>query len=90
VAAALEGIASLAMAGGDAHRTLRLGGAAAAIRRQIGSPGSNWQEIVATVAFAPARTAAGPGAEEAWAAGERLSVSAAIDYALAGAPALET
>jgi predicted ATPase/transcriptional regulator with XRE-family HTH domain len=90
VAAALEGIASLAMAGGDAHRTLRLGGAAAAIRRQIGSPGSNWQEIVATVAFAPARTAAGAGAEAAWAAGERLSVSAAIEYALAGAPTLET
>jgi predicted ATPase/DNA-binding XRE family transcriptional regulator len=82
VAGTLEGMAALAMAGGDAIRTLRLGGAAAAIRRQIGSPGTGWQAMVASVAFAPARAAAGPGAEEAWAEGERLSVPDAIEYAL--------
>ena len=86
VAGALEGMAALAMAAGDADRTLRLGGAAAAIRRQIGSPGSIWLAMVASVAFAPARAAAGPAAHEAWAAGERLSVPQAIEYALAAQP----
>ncbi|HYW25984.1 MAG TPA: helix-turn-helix domain-containing protein [Terriglobales bacterium] len=86
VAGTLEGMAALAMAGGDAIRTLRLGGAAAAIRRQIGSPGTSWQAMVASVAFAPARAAAGPAAEEAWAAGEHLSVPQAIEYALAAVP----
>jgi predicted ATPase/DNA-binding XRE family transcriptional regulator len=87
VAGTLEGMAALAMAGGDAVRTLQLGGAAAAIRRQIGSPGTSWQAMVASVAFAPARAAAGAeAAEEAWAAGERLSVPQAIEYALAAVP----
>jgi predicted ATPase/DNA-binding XRE family transcriptional regulator len=86
VAGTLEGMAALAWAGGDAIRTLRLGGAAEAIRRQIGSPGTSWQAMVADVAFAPARAAAGPGAEEAWAAGESLSVPQAIEYALAAVP----
>jgi non-specific serine/threonine protein kinase len=83
VAGTLESLAVLAMAGGDAIRTLRLGGAAAAIRRQIGSPqGTGWQEVVASAAFDPARAAAGPHAGDAWEDGERLSPRAAIEYAL--------
>jgi predicted ATPase/DNA-binding XRE family transcriptional regulator len=83
VAGTLESLAVLAMAGGDAIRTLRLGGAAAAIRRQIGSPqGTGWQGVVASAAFEPARAAAGAHAEDAWEDGERLSLRAAIEYAL--------
>ena len=37
---------------------------------------------MATLAFEPARAAAGAGAAAAWAAGERLSLRAALDYAL--------
>jgi hypothetical protein len=83
VAGTLEGLAVLAMAGGDAIRTLRLGGAAAAIRRRIGSaPARGWQDMVDSVGFAPARALTGAYAEEAWADGERLSVPEAIEYAL--------
>jgi len=83
VAGTLEGMAVLAMAGGEAFRALRLGGAAAAIRRQIGSPaGRGWQNVVTRAAFEPARAAAGPGAAAAWSDGEGLSVRAAIEYAL--------
>jgi hypothetical protein len=83
VAGTLEGLAVLAMAGGDAIRTLRLGGAAAAVRRRIGSPpGRGWPDVVAGVAFEPARAVTGAYAEEAWAHGERLSVPDAIRYAL--------
>jgi predicted ATPase/DNA-binding XRE family transcriptional regulator len=83
VAGSLEGMAVLAMAGGDAVRALRLGGAAAAIRRQIGSPqGRGWQDAVTGLAFEPARAVAGAAAPAAWADGERLSLRAAIEYAL--------
>jgi predicted ATPase/DNA-binding XRE family transcriptional regulator len=83
VAGTLESLSVLAMAGGDAIRALRLGGAATAIRRRIGSPpGKGWEDLVASAAFQPARIAAGASAEDAWAAGEGLSVPDAIEYAL--------
>jgi non-specific serine/threonine protein kinase len=85
VAGTLEGMAVLAMADGDATRALRLSGAAAAIRRQIGSPaGQGWQAAVTIAAFEPARAAAGAAADAAWSDGERLSVRGAIAYALGG------
>jgi predicted ATPase/DNA-binding XRE family transcriptional regulator len=83
VAGTLEGMAVLAMAGGDAIRALRLGGAAAAIRRQIGSPqGKGWRDTVTSFAFEPARAAAGAGAADAWADGQRLTLREALEYAL--------
>ena len=85
VAGTLEGMAVLAMADGDATRALRLGGAAAAIRRQIGSPaGQGWEAAVTSAAFEPARAVAGAAADAAWSDGERLWVRAAIEYALGG------
>ncbi|HEY4026674.1 MAG TPA: helix-turn-helix domain-containing protein [Candidatus Dormibacteraeota bacterium] len=83
VAGTLEALAVLAMARGDGVRALRLGGAAAAIRRRIGSPPSRgWEDVVASAAFEPARAITGAYADEAWADGERLSLQDAIEDAL--------
>jgi hypothetical protein len=84
VAAALEGFSALVVIEGDPVLAMRLAGAADAIRRRLATPLSGtWRELHDSVAIAPARAAAGPRAEQAWADGARMSLQEAISCALA-------
>ena len=78
----LETSASLAVATGEPERALLLAGAAAALRESVAAlPVPLWRMKLES-SLATARRALGPrAAEEAFAAGTRMSVAEAIDFA---------
>ena len=85
--AALEGVASIAAAHGDAERAARLYGAAAATREQLGASIEPWERPAHERGIARARGALPPETFAAvWAAGEALLLSDVIAEALAIAP----
>jgi DNA-binding NarL/FixJ family response regulator len=88
-AAALDGLAGLAVVDGDPVRALRLGAAAEAIREATQSRlAPRWREIIRTVLVEPATTAAGDrAAAVAWAEGSRMTFDEAVRSALDGLPA---
>jgi predicted ATPase/DNA-binding winged helix-turn-helix (wHTH) protein len=84
IARALEGIACLAAAQGDAVRALRLAGAAAHLRRQVGAslPGEEQQKLDDRLSSGWGKLGQAAGQAE-WAAGLSMSLDKAVDYALA-------
>jgi predicted ATPase/DNA-binding CsgD family transcriptional regulator len=82
---ALTGIATVSAAQGKSQRSVRLHGAVAAMRGQIDMPLDAWQLPRYERGLALARSALSPEAfEAAWSLGKGLSLSAAIEEALAG------
>ncbi len=87
VAHCLQGMAMVAGRRGDAGRSARLCGAAAALRAAIGAPHAPANRAAFERTTASARAALGDAAfTEAWAAGEALSLEEAIADALSDAP----
>lgn len=80
----LEDYAGLAAARGDAVRALRLAGAAAALRSELGSPLPAGEQTGLDRLLAPARAALGPRAGLATAEGAALTADEAVALALAG------
>ncbi len=83
-AAALDGVAGVAAARGQAERAARLYGAAAALREHLGATVVPWEHPARERDLAAARAALEPAAfEAAWAAGAALPLEAAVAEALA-------
>ena len=81
---ALDGVAGVAAARGQAERAARLFGAAAALREQLGAAVVPWEHPARERDLAAARAALEPAAfEAAWAAGAALPLEAAVAEALA-------
>ena len=89
LAAALCGVASVAVAQGQSDRAARLYGAASAMREQIGASIEGWERPAQERGEAAVRAALSPEAfATAWAVGETLSLEDVIAEALTGlAPA---
>ncbi|MDF3039902.1 MAG: hypothetical protein K0Q71_2608 [Thermomicrobiales bacterium] len=89
LAKSLAGIAVVAAAQGRMDPAVRLAGAAAALREQIGVPAEEWQRATYDRGLELARSAMPPETfREAWAAGFALPLTAVIAEALkAAAPA---
>jgi len=84
IAYVLEEFAGLAAVQGQPDRTLRLAGAAAALREVIGSPLAPIDQAQLEGRLASARQALGEATAAAtWAAGQALSLAQAVAYALA-------
>jgi class 3 adenylate cyclase/tetratricopeptide (TPR) repeat protein len=79
----LEDIAVLAAFEGDPSMALRLAGAGAALRDEIGAPRGSAAQDELDAQLAPAREQLGDGADAAWEAGARLGLEPAIAEALA-------
>jgi predicted ATPase len=87
VAGALEGVAGVAAAHGQAARALRLAGAAAALRAAIGRPQTATEQARLECWLRPARRELGAAASEAaWAAGRLVPIEHAIAEALRRPP----
>jgi tetratricopeptide (TPR) repeat protein len=85
IARLLECFAGVAAAQENAERSLRLAGAAAALRQVIGAPLLPTEQLRIVQEIEPARLAMGSAASSvAWRAGWALSLDAAVDEALAG------
>jgi len=83
IAYVLEGYGGLAAAQAKPVRALRLTGFAAALRETIGAPLPPAEQARVDRMLAPARQAlSSTTATEAWTAGQTMSLSAAIEYAL--------
>ena len=83
IARGMEAFARSAARRGQAARALRLAGAAAAIRKAVGTPLFPAEEITLARDLDPARQTLGAAAADAEAEGRRMSVEDAIEYALA-------
>jgi hypothetical protein len=82
VAACLEGLAAVAVAGAQPERAARLLGAAAAVGASIGATVPQADPAAYARMVAAARAALTPAAwDAAWAAGQALSLDAAYAYA---------
>jgi len=83
IARLLECFASLAAAQQNAERSLRLAGAAAALRQTIGAPLAAAEQLKLDASLDPARQAMGNSAgAEAWLQGWALATNRAVDEAL--------
>ena len=83
IARVMEGSACLALARGHAARALKLAGAAAQLRSQIGVPLHQYQQRTLDVALEPAWKSLGePEARRAWDEGANLGLKRAIQYCL--------
>jgi hypothetical protein len=83
IARLLECFASLAAAQQNAERSLRLAGAAAALRQNIGAPLAAAEQLKLDASLDPARQAMGNSAgAEAWLQGWALATHRAVDEAL--------
>ncbi len=88
VAHQLESFAFIARAQDQAERAARLFGAAAGLRARIGVPMSPQEQVEYDRELAAARARLGPDTFAAqWAAGQALTMEAAIDYAVAAGAA---
>ena len=84
VADALDGVASVAAARGQAERAARLHGAAATLRERLGAAVAPWERPAYERDVAAVRAALGAEAfAAAWAAGAALPLEAAVAEALA-------
>src|SRR6266511_2359098 len=84
IAYVLEEFAGLAAVQGQSDRTLRLAGAAAALREAIGSPLSPIDQAQLERRLAPARQALGEATAVAmWAEGQAIPLEQAVAYTLA-------
>ncbi|MBV9888611.1 MAG: protein kinase, partial [Acidobacteria bacterium] len=84
VARLLECFAGVAASQANADRSLRLAGAASALRQNIGAPLPPTEQLRIEEEIEPARVALGNAASSAaWLAGWGLSLDAAVDEALA-------
>ena len=87
MADALDGVAGVAAARGQAERAARLHGAAAALREQLGATVVPWEHPAHERDLAAVRAALEPEAfAAAWAAGAALPLEAAVAEALADRP----
>jgi len=83
MARALEGTACLALARGDAARALKLAGAAANLRQQIGASLPPAEQYRLDLSLVPAWTSLGEQAgRAAWAQGTEMSENQAVQYSL--------
>jgi tetratricopeptide (TPR) repeat protein len=90
IARLLECFACIAAAEANSERSLRLAGAAAALRQDIGAPLPPTEQLRIVQEIEPARIAlGGASSSEAWRAGWSLPLDGAVDEALAvsGTPA---
>jgi hypothetical protein len=83
IAKVLEGFADMASVRGHAEDALRIAGAAAAVRRNLGVQRPRTPRL--DCGLAAARAALGENAQRLWKEGERMSVEQALEYALTGA-----
>jgi non-specific serine/threonine protein kinase len=83
LAECLEGVGWIAARTGREEQAIRLGGAAAALRRSLGAPHRPWSQRVVDCWLEEARHSAGEAADAAWSEGEALSVAEAIALAAA-------
>ncbi len=91
IARLLECFAGVSASQANADRSLRLAGAAAALRQNIGAPLPPTEQLRIEQEIEPARAALGNAASSAaWLAGWGLSLDAAVDEALAGSGPEET
>ena len=79
----LEDVAVVAVLVGEPELALRLAGAGAALRDEIGSPRGQADQEELDTQLAPAREELGERAEEAWGTGGKLPLDEAIGQALA-------
>jgi len=79
----LEDVAVLASLLGEPERALRLAGAGAALRDEIGAPRGPAQQEELDVQLAPARAAVGDRGDALWEEGRRQGLDRAVDGALA-------
>jgi predicted ATPase/DNA-binding CsgD family transcriptional regulator len=82
LAECLEGFACIAAGRGRAERALRLAGAAAGIRKAIGTPQPPWSRRLEEGWVDRARRTVGPGAALAWEDGRRLQGPLLVTLAL--------
>ena len=83
IARLLECFACAAALQHEAERSLRLAGAAAALRQTIGAPLTTAEQVKLEASLDPARMALSPAlAETAWLEGKALPVEKAVDEAL--------
>jgi tetratricopeptide (TPR) repeat protein len=83
MARALEGSACLALARGNAARALKLGAAAAHLRRLISAPLPQTEQLKLDQMLTPAwESLSGPDADGAWAEGSGMSLEEAVRYSL--------
>jgi predicted ATPase len=88
IARTLEASACLALAQGHAARALRLAGAAAQLRRQIGARLTQAEQIKLDDSLLPAWSSLGEReAKRAWEEGSALTLEQAIQYSLLGSRA---
>src|SRR5262249_44169986 len=81
IARALEGCAYLALVGGNAARSLTLAGAAAHLRRLIGAPLPQAEQLKFDRALLPAWKSLGvEEGQSAWAEGTAMRMEKAIQY----------
>jgi serine/threonine-protein kinase PknK len=84
VADALDGVAAVAAARGEAERAARLHGAAAALRERLGTAVASWEQPAHEQRLAAVRAALGEEAfAAAWAAGAALPVAETVAAVLA-------
>ena len=84
IAECCEGLGEVALAQGAARRTLRLYGAAAALREAIDSPVLPIDQAAYEATLHAARAQLGAAASAAWEAGRATSPDDAVEYALGG------
>jgi predicted ATPase/class 3 adenylate cyclase len=76
----LDGLAAVALRGGDRERAARLSGAVANLERISGTGLNPWNRE--SIRFDPAVLREDPALADAWAAGEAMSAADAVAYAL--------
>jgi predicted ATPase/DNA-binding CsgD family transcriptional regulator len=81
LAECLEGVAWIASHAGRQEPAVRLGGAAASVRRSLGAPHRPWSRRVVDEWLEAARDTLGDAAGEAWAEGEALTIPEAMALA---------